>query len=79
MLLLPSLERSTIANGVKARVVNTASSAHTLAAGDGMQWEAFKGGPKRDAQIKEWGASRIPGRGAQWNLYGSSKIVIFIL
>ena len=76
MLLLPALERSTIANGVKARVVNTTSSAHVYAAGDGMLWEAFKGGPKRDAKIKEWGTSRIPGSGAQWHLYGLSKMVI---
>ena len=75
MLLLPALERSTTSRGVKARVVNTSSSGHAFAVGNGMVWEAFKGGPERDKNIKNWGKSKIPGSGAQWHLYGFSKMV----
>lgn len=78
MLLLPALERSTTENGVKARVVNTSSSGNAYATGNGMLWSVFKDGPERDAKIKEWGPSKAPGSGAQWHLYGHSKIVTII-
>ncbi|KAF8516360.1 NAD(P)-binding protein [Gautieria morchelliformis] len=74
MLLLPALERSTTANGVKARVVNTTSSGHTYATGEGIELSVLKSGPERDAQIKKWGSSKVPGCGAQWHLYGLSKM-----
>lgn len=75
MLLLPALAHSTTENGVKARVINTSSSGHDLATGNGMVWAAFKDGPERDAIVKKWGPSRKPGSGAEWHLYGLSKMV----
>jgi len=73
-LLLPALKRSTEVTGKKARVVNTSSMGHMFAPGSGIEWSSLKGGKERDDQIKKWGTSRIPGKGAGWLLYGTSKI-----
>jgi len=76
ILLLPALKRSTAVHGVKARVVNTSSSGHAFAPNDtGIDWTVLRGGPERDAAIKKWGSSCIPGQGAHWKLYGISKMV----
>ncbi|GJJ10480.1 hypothetical protein Clacol_004706 [Clathrus columnatus] len=73
MLLLPALKRSLTVNGKKARIVNLSSSGHSFAPGDGIDWSVLKESPERTAKVKEWGPSKIPGRGA-WRLYGISKI-----
>ena len=76
MLLLPALQRSTADRGVKARVVNTSSSGHAYAPNDtGIDWTVLRSGTERDATIKKWGCSPLPGQGAQWKLYGISKLV----
>ncbi|KAF8522624.1 NAD(P)-binding protein [Hysterangium stoloniferum] len=74
MLLFPALQRSTASRGIRARVINTSSSAHEFAPGNGLDWSVVKGGLERDATIAKWGASRIPGKGANWQLYGISKM-----
>ncbi|KAF8509028.1 NAD(P)-binding protein [Hysterangium stoloniferum] len=74
MLLFPVLRHSTTARGIRARVINTSSLAHTWAPGNGLDWSVVKGGPDRDAKIAKWGTSSIPGKGANWHLYGISKI-----
>ncbi|KIJ39342.1 hypothetical protein M422DRAFT_32788 [Sphaerobolus stellatus SS14] len=72
-LLKPLLNQSTRLNGEKARVVFTSSSAFEYAPGDGIEFDVLKGGPARDAKIKEYGVSSIPGKGAGWMIYGISK------
>ncbi|KIJ23667.1 hypothetical protein M422DRAFT_39502 [Sphaerobolus stellatus SS14] len=72
-LLKPLLKTSTQLNGEKARVVFTSSSAFEYAPGDGIEFDVLKDGPARDAKIKEYGISSIPGRGAGWIIYGISK------
>jgi len=73
--LLSGLEKSTETTGKKARIVNTSSNGAEFAPGDGFEWEALKGSAEREAHIKAWGDSRIPGKGAIWKLYGMSKLV----
>ncbi|KIJ27550.1 hypothetical protein M422DRAFT_37728 [Sphaerobolus stellatus SS14] len=74
MSLLPALRKATTMTGKKARVVNVSSSGHTYAPADGIPWNALKGGPERDAKIKEWGTSGSTGTTAIWKLYGISKL-----
>ncbi|KIJ39343.1 hypothetical protein M422DRAFT_257960 [Sphaerobolus stellatus SS14] len=72
-LLKPLLKRSTQLNREKARVVFTSSNAFEYAPGDGIEFDVLKDGPARDAKIKEYGFSSIPGKGAVWKIYGLSK------
>jgi NAD(P)-dependent dehydrogenase (short-subunit alcohol dehydrogenase family) len=69
LLLLPALQRSTAATGVKARVNHTSSAGHTLAPASGVVWDSLKAGPARDAVVKGWGKLA-----ATWKLYGQSKM-----
>lgn len=75
MLLRPALKQSTSIHGKKARIVNLSSSGHTFAPGNGIEWCVLKDNPERTSKIKEWGPSRLPGKGAGWYLYGISKTV----
>ncbi|KAJ7164197.1 hypothetical protein C8R46DRAFT_1278288 [Mycena filopes] len=68
-LLLPALKRSHEETRVPARIVNTSSSGHEFAPGDGMDFVSLKGGPARDAWLKKKGAFFGP-----WALYGESKL-----
>ncbi|KIJ39325.1 hypothetical protein M422DRAFT_257937 [Sphaerobolus stellatus SS14] len=77
-LLRPLSNQSTQLNGEKARVVFTSSSAFEFAPGDGIEFDVLKGGPARDAKIKEYGVSSIPGKGAGWMIYGISKFANFL-
>ncbi|KIJ34217.1 hypothetical protein M422DRAFT_263708 [Sphaerobolus stellatus SS14] len=72
-LLKPLLKRSTQLNGEKARVVFTSSNVFEYAPDDGIEFDVLKDGPARDAKIKEYGFSSIPGKGAVWKIYGLSK------
>ncbi|KAJ7675280.1 NAD-P-binding protein [Mycena rosella] len=68
-LLIPALTKSYEETKVPARIVNTSSSGHQFAPGDGMEFVSLKGGPERDAWLKKAGSFRGP-----WKLYGESKI-----
>ena len=68
-LLLPALQRSTAATGVKARVNHTSSAAHTMAPAAGLAWDSLKASPARDKIVKRWGRLM-----ATWMLYGQSKM-----
>ncbi|KAJ7440280.1 hypothetical protein B0H11DRAFT_2253043 [Mycena galericulata] len=67
---LPSVRKaaeSFLAQG--ARIINTSSSGHQFAPGEGMEFASLKGGPERDTWVKKSGD--FMGR---WKLYGGSKI-----
>ncbi|KAF7341062.1 Short-chain dehydrogenase/reductase family protein [Mycena sanguinolenta] len=68
-LLLPALIQSHKETGVRARIVNVSSVAHSFAPGNGMEFSTLKGGAERDAWIKKAGRMKAP-----WGLYGESKI-----
>ncbi|KAJ7083875.1 NAD(P)-binding protein [Mycena epipterygia] len=69
-LLLPALTASYEATQVPARVINTSSSGHKVAApGIGLDFVSLKGGPARDAWLKKLGKIMAP-----WRLYGQSKL-----
>ncbi|KAJ7714900.1 NAD-P-binding protein [Mycena metata] len=68
-LLLPALAKSYAESNTPARIINTSSSGHQFAPGDGMDFVSLKGGPARDAWIKKKGD--FFGR---WGLYGESKL-----
>lgn len=61
LLLLPALKRAVATTGTKARIVHTSSFNHAQAPSpDGLELDAYKGGDKRDAIFKKWGASSAP-------------------
>ncbi|KAJ7025649.1 NAD-P-binding protein [Mycena alexandri] len=68
-LLLPALARSHAETNTPARIINTSSSGHEFAPGDGIDFVSLKGGPGRDAWIKKKGSFF-----ARWGLYGESKL-----
>ncbi|KAJ7205155.1 hypothetical protein B0H12DRAFT_458628 [Mycena haematopus] len=68
-LLLPALTKSYEETQVPSRVINTSSSGHQFAPGNGVDFASLKGGPERDAWIKKKGNFF-----ARWGLYGESKI-----
>ncbi|KAJ7219886.1 NAD-P-binding protein [Mycena haematopus] len=68
-LLLPALTKAHEETGVRSRIINVSSVAHSFAPGNGMDFTTLKGGPERDAYIKKTGAFK-----AAWGLYGESKI-----
>ncbi|KAJ7731799.1 NAD-P-binding protein [Mycena maculata] len=68
-LLIPALAKSYEETGVRARIINTSSSGHQFAPGDGMEFVSLQGGPERDAWVKKGGGFR-----SRWRLYGESKI-----
>ncbi|KAJ6577018.1 NAD-P-binding protein [Mycena vulgaris] len=68
-LLVPALTKSYEETKVPARVINTSSTGHQFAPGDGMAYISLKGGPERDAWVKKTGSFMAP-----WRLYGESKI-----
>ncbi|KAJ6450155.1 NAD-P-binding protein [Mycena sanguinolenta] len=68
-LLLPALKKSHQESNVPARIINTSSSGHTFAPGNGMDFVSLKGGPERVAWVKQKGDFF-----ARWGLYGESKI-----
>ncbi|KAJ7139098.1 NAD-binding protein [Mycena epipterygia] len=69
-LLLPALTASYDASQVPARIINTSSSGHKMAApGTGIDFVSLKGGPARDAWVKKLGKGT-----AAWRLYGESKL-----
>ncbi|KAF7374115.1 Short-chain dehydrogenase/reductase family protein [Mycena sanguinolenta] len=68
-LLLPALIKSSQENKIPTRIINTSSSGHEFAPGNGMDFVSLKGGPERDAWVKKKG-----GFFARWQLYGESKI-----
>ncbi|KAJ7921419.1 NAD-P-binding protein [Mycena leptocephala] len=68
-LLLPALTKSYEETKIPARIINTSSSGHTFAPGDGMDFVSLKGGPERDAWVKKKGSFLGP-----WALYGESKM-----
>ncbi|KAF7328394.1 Short-chain dehydrogenase/reductase family protein [Mycena venus] len=68
-LLLPALTKSYEEIKVPARIINTSSSGHAFAPGNGMDFVSLKGGPERDAWVQSKGSFRGP-----WALYGESKI-----
>ncbi|KAJ7679461.1 hypothetical protein DFH06DRAFT_1316364 [Mycena polygramma] len=68
-LLLPALTKSYEERKVPARVINTSSYGHIFAPGTGMEFESLKGGPQRDAWVKQKGSFKAP-----WALYGESKM-----
>ncbi|KAJ7432138.1 NAD(P)-binding protein [Mycena galericulata] len=69
-LLIPAFTRSFEESKVPARVINTSSSpGHKFAPGDGMNFASLKGGPERDAWVKNAGGFLGP-----WQLYGESKL-----
>ncbi len=73
-LLLPALQRSTAATGLKARVIHTSSSGHVNAPGDGVQFDTLTPGPARDAAVKKWGGIMAP-----WTLFGQSKMGVALV
>ncbi|KAJ6564688.1 NAD(P)-binding protein [Mycena capillaripes] len=68
-LLLPALTESHRETNVRARVINTTSIGHQLSPGRGIEFVSLKGGPERDAWIKQAGSTLGP-----WRLYGESKL-----
>ncbi|KAJ7362911.1 hypothetical protein DFH08DRAFT_1025398 [Mycena albidolilacea] len=68
-LLIPALTRSHEESEVPARVIHTSSLGHTFAPGNGINFASLKGGPQRDAWLKEKSSITSP-----WVLYGESKI-----
>ncbi|KAJ7501836.1 NAD-P-binding protein [Mycena galericulata] len=68
-LLLPALTKSYEESKVPARIINTSSSGHQFAPGEGMELASLKGGPERDAWVKK--SSDFMCR---WKLYGQSKM-----
>ncbi|KAJ7617248.1 NAD(P)-binding protein [Roridomyces roridus] len=67
-LLLPALTKSYEQSKVPARIITTSSAGHQMAPGSGMDVASLKGGPERDAWIKQKGMM------ASYGLYGGSKI-----
>ncbi|KAJ7474198.1 NAD(P)-binding protein [Mycena latifolia] len=69
-LLLPALTASYETSQVPARIINTSSAGHKLAApGTGIDFASLKPGPGRDAWLKRFSATTAP-----WRLYGESKL-----
>ncbi|KAK6988104.1 short-chain dehydrogenase/reductase family protein [Favolaschia claudopus] len=68
-LLIPALTKSYEETQVPARIINTSSSGHAFAPGNGMDFVSLKGGTERDAWVKKKGSFSAP-----WALYGESKI-----
>ncbi|KAF7360538.1 Short-chain dehydrogenase/reductase family protein [Mycena venus] len=66
-LLLPALTKSHQETNVRARILNTSSIGHQMAPGNGIDFVSLKGGPERDAWIKEK-------RNHHRRLYGESKM-----
>ncbi|KAJ7235393.1 NAD-binding protein [Mycena rebaudengoi] len=68
-LLIPALTTSYNETQVPARVINTSSIGHQMAANAGVELESLKDGPSRDAWLKKNGSFVAP-----WRLYGESKL-----
>ncbi|KAF7328512.1 Short-chain dehydrogenase/reductase family protein [Mycena venus] len=68
-LLLPAFTESYKVANVPARVINVSSMVHSTAYGKGIEFVSLKGGPKRDAWVKEKGNIMV-----RFPLYGQSKM-----
>ncbi|KAJ7896597.1 NAD-P-binding protein, partial [Mycena leptocephala] len=68
-LLMPALTKSHQETKIPARVLNTSSTGHQFAPGNGIEFVSLKGSPERDAWVKAAGSIMGP-----WRLYGESKL-----
>ncbi|KAJ7486349.1 NAD-P-binding protein [Mycena galericulata] len=72
-LLLPALTKSYEESKVPARIINTSSSGHQFAPGEGMELASLKGGPERDAWVKKSSDfMKLYGQSKMGNIYVSN-------
>ncbi|KAJ7928985.1 NAD-P-binding protein [Mycena leptocephala] len=74
-LLLPALTKSHEETNAPARVIHTSSIGHQLAPGNGIEFTTLKGGPERDAWLKNAGSFMGPWHGS--NLLQAAGNVFF--